>query len=137
MTLRSSLLPVFTSARQLIQDLGLRQHRVFIRTRAWSADEVHLGTVTETDVEILPRPKVKQLGNGRWEISKVTPSYSGGGWTPEQLLPTAGEGEDVTIILRGPDGIDHRFRVAEVNPTGNFGYTLYLDELERSRPDFG
>jgi len=136
-TLRSSLLPVFESARTLIEDLGLRQTRVIKRIRLWSGGEVGLGAVEVTDTEIEPRPKVENRGNGSVLVSKITPSYSGGGYTAEDLRPTLGAGEDFVYILIGPDGIEHPYQLVEVNPRRNFGYELELIDLDRARPDFG
>lgn len=137
MTLRDDLLPVFNGARQLIQDLGLRQTRVIRRIRTWSAGEVGLGALTVSDFEFTPRPKVENRGNGIVLVSKVTPDYSGGGYTLDEIRPTLTAGQDLIYILIGPDGGEHPYQLVEVNPRKNFGYSFELLDLDRTQPDIG
>lgn len=136
-TVRDRMLPVVERGRQLIQNFGLRQTSVCVRTVQWSGGEVGLGTATTTDVEITPRPKVTDRGNGRIVISKVTPSYSGGGWTPAQLIPEPDTGQDVFLVLVGADGLEHHYRVSDFDSRPNFGYEIEAEALDRPRPDTG
>lgn len=136
MALREDLLPVFEDARQLIQDFGLRQHRVWVRLGTWSTGEIHLGTLTNTSTEILPRPKCRPLGPSRLEVSKITPNHTTGGWEPDDLLPAIVAGQDFYFVVRGPDGTDVPHALVGVDSTRNFTFTLTLERLPRAMPDF-
>lgn len=135
MTLRDEVLPIIDAARSLIQDFGLRQTRVFRRNGQWDGGEIHLGNLTNTDTEILPRPKVEDTGRGL-KVSKVTPSYGAGGFTPEQLRPSESVGLDHHYLVIKPDGTGRPYFLAECNFTKNFGYELALEPLDRDQPGF-
>ncbi len=128
-------LPTIDAGRALLQEFGLRPVRVFMRTKVWSAAERHLGTLTESDVELLPRPKVKG-DNQRLTVTNVTPRYTGGGWTPEMLQPDLQAGYDHVFIVQQPDGALNAYRLAKVDQLSPFRYTLELEALERAEPDF-
>lgn len=136
MTLRDDLLPVFEGARQLIQDFGLRQHRIWIRAGQWSTNETLLGALTNTDVELLPRPKVRELGPNRLEASKITPEFATGGWDPLDLLPDAAPGSDFYFVVRNPRGDLNPYALIDVNATKNFTFTLVLERLDLASPNF-
>lgn len=110
-------------ARDLIDDLGgiaQRQYRVIIRRRAWSGGVPGQGTATVTDLEILPRPRVRSLSpkevaesGGTYQdndfmIDRITPPFTAttsGGYTPARLnIRPANRGEDVAIMLIGDEG---------------------------------
>lgn len=135
-TLRDNILPIINAGRKLVQDLGLRQHRIWVRLGDWSTGEVHLGTLANSSTEILPRPKVKQLGPNRIELSKITPTFTGGGWAPDDLLPAIEAGQDFYFVVRGPDGTDVPHALVEVDSTRNFTFTLVLERLPRASPHF-
>jgi len=135
MTLRDDLLPVFQNVRQLVQDLGLRQTRVFVRIGAWS-EEIQRGDLTVTDTEILPRPKVAHSGRALI-VSKITPQFDGGGWAPRELQLDIEAGKDFYFIVQRPDGGLGKWHLAaEPNIVKNFGYELTLMPLDRDAPDF-
>lgn len=135
-TLRDSVLPIINGGRSLVQSLGLRQHRIWVRVGSWSADEVHLGNLNVADVEIVPRPKCKHLGSSRLEVSKITPNHTTGGWEPDELLPALEAGQELYFVVRGPDGADVLFTLVEVIAVKNFTYTLILERLPKALPDF-
>lgn len=141
-TLRESLLPVFaTVARQIPDDLGLRTNTVKVRRRTWTggADgpEVGFGTYTDVDTEITPKPKLTHSDSGRLK-TVVTPSYSGGGYTPEQLNPTltkaANPGVEHFWVVVSPDGVERLYRVEDFNQRRAFGYYLTLAPLDATAP---
>jgi hypothetical protein len=134
--LRDDLLPVFDTVRALIQDLGLRQHRVFLSSVPWSSGEIHLGTPAQTLTELLPRPKVRPIGETGLEVSKITPAYPGGGWAPATLLPAITAGTDAYIVVRGPDAADVPYVLTRVESHRNFGYTLHLRRFPQGEPGF-
>ena len=91
-TLRDDLIPVFDEGRQIVDDLGLRQQTVVVRTRVWDGGEVGLGTATDTDLTLSPTPKVTRLSlrvvagsGGKYQmgdrrVGKISATY-----TAEQL----------------------------------------------------
>lgn len=135
MALRDDLLPVFEDARQLIQDFGLRRVRIIVRLGAWSTGETHLGALTNTDSEILPRPKVERRG-GELIVSKITPSFATGGWEPADLQPAIAAGQDFYLVAIGDDGNQKPYRLKSVNLTKSFGYTLTLEQIDLVEPEY-
>jgi hypothetical protein len=135
MALREDLLPVFEGVRQLVQDFGLRQSRVWIRTGDWDGGELLLGDLENTDVELLPRPKVEQQPGGMLKITRLTPSFDGGGILPASLSPAVAVGSSHRFLVAGPDGNVHTYRLASINLRKNFGYELMLEQPAQAEPD--
>ena len=135
-TLRTGLLPVFDSARTLIDNLGLRTTRVIRRTKAWSGGQVGLGTLTTTDIELVPRPKVRDAGPGMVTVGPITPAFAGGGYDADDLKPSETASQDVIWILIGADGEETPYRLAGSDSRRAFRYMLTLQELDREDPSF-
>jgi hypothetical protein len=134
-TLREGLLPVFDSARTLIDNLGLRTTRVILRTKTWSEGEVGLGTLTTTDVELVPRPKVREKGPGIVEVGPITPQYGGGGYAPSDLAPSLDADQEHVWVLIGADGAEREYRWADTDTRRAFRYVFTLEALHREDPD--
>lgn len=139
MGLREDLLPVIDEIRTLIGDpdqLGLRQSRVWVRRGVWSAGEIHLGDLTNDDVEITPRPKVVQKDPVTLEVSRITPAYAGGGYDTADLLPVQEAGVDrVCVVQVGSDGPKVAYRIVDIDERKNFGITLMLERIPGEQPD--
>ena len=89
-TFRGCMIKIADSVRQkvLVDSTQRRLHRVFVRTRTWSGGRLGLGTATDVDLEILPRPKVRlpepratTVTAGEHEVgdlivSKISATYS-------------------------------------------------------------
>lgn len=135
-TLRDGLLPVFESARTLIDGLGLRTTRVIRRTKTWSGGQVGLGTLTTTDVELAPRPKVRDAGPGQVVVGPITPAFAGGGYDHDDLVPAQTDAQDVIWVLIGADGEERPYRWAGTDSRRAFRYMLTLQELDREDPSF-
>jgi hypothetical protein len=140
-TLRESLLPVFaTVARKIPEDLGLRTNTVKVRTRVWSGGDdgpgVGIGTATTTDLTITPKPKLTYRPDGTIE-TVVTPAYSGGGYTPEQVNPiidpATTPGTEFVWVIISPDGVEREYTVETFNQRRAFGYYLTLSPLDRKK----
>lgn len=118
MGLRDELLPLVENLRAIPGELGFRQFSVFIRTTKWTGARVGLGTPTVSTVQLLvggQNPKVRQVRqkdvvagsdefqNALWEIGPVTPTFSGGGYSADDLGPI-NDGTPTTMeyILKGP-----------------------------------
>ena len=136
MTLRDNLLPVADRARAIAPALGFRPVRVVIRTRTWSSGVVRLGEVTETDLELSPRPRVRTAGLRSVIVGPITPEYSGGGYEPDQLLAPDTAGSEQVWVLTGPDNVERSYRVSSVESRKALGYTLTLELLDRIEPEF-
>lgn len=134
MSLRTSLLPVFQDARQLVEGLGLRTCRVIVRVRTWSGGKVRLGTPTDLDTEILPRPRVRETDYRHIRVDKITPSHSAGGYTREQLRPDDVPGTEYYYVVVSPDGVSRNYALENIDTARNFGYELKLIQLDRSAP---
>jgi hypothetical protein len=137
--LREDLLPVIDEIRQLIGDpdqLGLRQSRVWVRRRAYSAGEQHLGDITDTDVEITPRPKVEEDTPVTLKVSRITPTYAGGGYTTEDLMPAQVAGvKRYFLVQTGTDGPLVPYQCIALNEYKNFGISLMLERLVHEQPE--
>lgn len=128
-------LPTIDAGRQLLTDFGLRTTRVFVRVGTWDENEALLGNLTNSDTELLPRPKVVDIGNGNLTVTNITPQYVGGGWEPSDVAPAIAAGRDFYFIVRGPDSNDRPYALGVVNVRSPFRYTLTLQPLTRVRPD--
>lgn len=129
MALRDDLLPIFYEARQMIQDFGLRTHRVLLRTYQWSGSRANSGDQSVTDVEILPRPRVRETADG-YTVDKITPETTLGGYTVEDLVPVQNARRQLVFVVVDPDGNEREcLPVPGVNSVAtdrNFGYSLTL-----------
>jgi hypothetical protein len=141
MALRDDVLPVFYGARQLIEDLGLRTHRLLIRTYVWSGGKVNAGTRSvQSEVEIAPRPKIRETQTG-YTVEKITPEFSGGGYTLADFDALHVDGVQAVFVVVDPDG-NERLCIYEPDEPGadslntqrNFGYSLKLRHLDRRTP---
>ena len=108
MSLRTDLVGVVNEGRQLVSDLGFRQFAVAVVTRTWSGGRTGAGTVTETSLEITPRPKVSEPparlvfhAPGRFEAGDVFADRVAITYTEAQLLHPATAGvERVYVVTR-------------------------------------
>lgn len=140
-TLRESLLPVFQNvARKIPADLGLRTNVVKLRTRTWTGGangpEVGVGAYTDVDTTVVPAPKLTYRPDGTLE-TVVTPAFSGGGYTPEQVNTTLADltaGAEHFWVIVSPDGIERLYRVAKFNQRRAFGYYITLAPLDATGP---
>lgn len=155
MSLREDLLPTVDDLRGIADDLGLRRYRFFVRTKTWSGASAGLGTVTNVDVEILPRPKVGHAKleskgphevadaagsyrDGEYLVSNLTPAYYDvhnvqlGGYTPGQLKPRpATARNEIVYVLSGDDG-DIECTLAEDYFDRPFRYQMRLKQTRRT-----
>ena len=135
MTLRDDLLPILDGvARRLPDTLGFRGESLTVRVRTWSGGAVRLGVPTDSDLLITPRPKLTRSPDGRgFIVEGITPAYSGGGYTYEQIRPTLTTGQEVLYIVTGDFGT-HEYTSANVDTSKSTRYTLHLSGLERAVP---
>jgi hypothetical protein len=118
-SIRSDLLSVVDDLRGIpsSSDFDLRRYRVVLRTRTWPGGQPGLGTPTDVDMEILPRPKVRPLSpqeiassggtfqQGDWMVDKITPDYGTGGYTPGAIhIRPGANNQDVAVLLIGDEG---------------------------------
>lgn len=110
MTLRDDLIPVVDDARRMIDvDLGLRLHTVVLRRITWSGGAPGLGTPSHADLELEPKPKVRDPAPrervaepGRFEegdrvVEKISATY-----TEEQLNGgTLADEEEFMWLING------------------------------------
>lgn len=134
MALRDDLLPVFYEARQLIQDFGLRTHRVLIRTYVWSGQwSNHGDQSTLPDDEILPRPRVRETEDG-YVVDKITPETTVGGYALSDLVPANAQNRQTVFVVVDPAGNERICKpaagLASVNTDRNFGYSLRLVAID-------
>ena len=117
-TLIQDLLQTVDDARGIATDLGARLYRVFSRIRTWTGITVGVGTFTDVDTELLPRPRVRaQMPNADFEPLVQAYSNAGLHWegtlkldrisaqTPLSLLnPNLAENQRQYFIVLGADG---------------------------------
>lgn len=96
--------------------MGLRDTAVTLRRRVWPGGYRGEGTPVDTDTLIEPAPHVKELttreisqSGGRFEVGDVrigpiTPKHDDGGYSKEELSPTAtANGTEYFYVLAGPE----------------------------------
>ncbi len=134
-TLRDSLLPVINNCRRIIDDLGFRTARVIVRTKTWTSGRIQTGDAFVEDLELDPVPSVVgTAGDPKLTVTKLTPSFARGGYTPAQLNPADSPGVEFVYIIIGPDEVERAYRLAQIDLTGSLGYTLKLEALNRAVP---
>jgi hypothetical protein len=117
----------------------LRTSILTIRTRTWTGGdngaEVRLGTSTDSDLVLVPRPKLTPIDGGGFLVGPITPQSATGGYTVAQLnpLPTLTAGQEVLYILSGPAG-DYYYTLVEIQHHKAFRYMLKLAPLDRAVP---
>ncbi len=137
MTLRDELLPVLNEARTLVADLGMRQVRVIVRTTTWSGGAPQTGVATNSDREIVPRPRVNGLAGDPTLQVVVTPAHSGppsGGYTPAQLNVGSATGIEYVYVVIGPDAVERPYKLLKMTTPRPFRYLLELESLDRRKP---
>ena len=127
MSLVTDVLPILDSAQSLLSTLGMEPFTVVSRVEVYDKPLQHgaVMTGTESVVTISPTPRVEQLtgtlalayGAGAvlqekageatvtvYRISRITPAYSGGGYTLDQLVPTLTDATTKrhVVLLSGP-----------------------------------
>lgn len=89
-TFRECMISMADKIRQkvLVDSTQKRVHRVYVRTRTWSGTRIGAGTATDSDLELVPRPKVRvpeprattappgQFEVGDLVVSKISATYS-------------------------------------------------------------
>jgi hypothetical protein len=112
--------------------------RVIVRSRQYpsspSGADVGLGSPTTTDLEITPRPKVKDLGNQALEVSLIIPQNANGGYTPAQLRPPDADGFEYVYVVIGPDGVEREYALQDLDTRRPFFYTATLTPIDRKIP---
>ncbi len=141
MSLRTEILPVFDRLRALTGPKGfdIRTAQLTIRKRVWSGGRRGAGTSRDED-KILPKIyKARHVtareissSGGRFEaetlcIGPITPPYSGGGYSKEDLAPEGANGIEVIYILSG--AISGEYKLAQLDAEKPFGYFVYLNRL--------
>lgn len=117
-TLIQDLLQTVDDARGIATDLGIRLYRVFMRVRTWTGATQGIGTFTDVDVELLPRPRIVAQ-TPRGEFMPLDQVYTDAGThlegalkvdkisaqTPLSLLqPDLAENQRQYVMLIGADG---------------------------------
>jgi len=136
MSFRTDLLKTVVKLRELPgpTNFDIYTSTVVVRHRTWSGGEVKLGTPTDIEIELFPRPKVRDAGNGSITIGPITPQNAEGGYTPDQLNPTESDGVESYYIVTGADGDERAYKLTEIDDRRAFGYTLTLQALDRRTP---
>lgn len=147
MTLRDDLLPIMHDTRQIMQDLGFRTNTLAIITRVWSGEigDTDAGFDDGTPVVIAPLPRIRQLSSkevassgGQYEmgdvrIDKITPAFSGGGYTPEQIAPEIPPGTtDTEVIYRITGTLDGDYARVALNTDRALGYSMVVRRMTRT-----
>jgi hypothetical protein len=135
MSFRTSLLPLLNSLRKLpSESFDIYTTQVLLRTRTWSGGEVGSGTPTDSDMEILPRPKVRKEGEIGLTVGPITPANTAGGYTIDQLNPPDVVGVEWYYVCTGPDGEARRYALHRLDQQRAFRYMLHLISIDRVAP---
>lgn len=140
MSFRTSFLGVLDRLRYLTGPTGfdIRTSSVTRRIETWSGSsdgpEIGTGDVSADDLEIVPRPKVVEQGNGALIVAPITPASTTGGYTVDQLNPRdLDPGQRLVYVVNGPNG-EHFYQLVEIDTSRPFKYTLHLAPLDRDPP---
>lgn len=93
-----------------------------------------LGTPTDTEITITPRPKVEDIGDQRLRVSRIVQQNPAGGYTPAQLRPSDADGFVYQYLVTGPDGVERAYSVDELDTRGPIFYEVTLRPLDRKIP---
>lgn len=118
MSLRDELLPVIEEAYGLVQELGLRTVRVWVRAQSSDQPFNTDGALTESDTELSPRPRVvptqEQPGwsggaigpaydgraaRRRFTVGPIVRTHSAGGYTVADLFPVAATASARALVM--------------------------------------
>lgn len=123
MSIVDDVKPILDEARAIIDDVGLREFRVFVRTTDWTGNRPGIDTKTTTLRELTVarggKPKVVvlnpqavvasggELGDVIYEVT-LTPKYPGGGVEPSDLTPLVDSSvrREVHYLVIGPGAND-------------------------------
>lgn len=145
MALREDLLPVVNdAARQLMVDLGLRTHTLTVRLKTWASGRIGLPHDDDANVDLLitPAPKIREVSSreiassggafqqGDLLVTKITPDYAGGGYTPAELAPAADGSQEIIYLVAGPNAGE--YTLAGSDFSRNFEYRLTLRRSRRT-----
>ena len=108
-------------------------YTVTVRTGTWASGKVGTGSPTITDLQILPRPRVREDGDSMLIVEGIVPSNPKGGYTLAQLRPTTGAGVDFYYVVTGANGT-HNYSLVEIDTGKAFLYSLKLKALTRPTP---
>jgi hypothetical protein len=125
MTLRDELLPVIEEAYALVDELGLRTIRVWVRAQSSDQPFNTAGTITASDTELTPRPRVVQTPEQPgWSGGAIAPAYDGraarrrftvgpivrshsvGGYKVADLFSVAATASDRALVMLADEGAD-------------------------------
>lgn len=147
MSLRDDLLPVLQDTRAIVDDLGFRTHDVAVVVRTWAGSRPGDPTpdaYTDASTPIAPNPRVRQVTSrevaqsggivsmGDLRIDKITPSFAGGGYTPNDIAPSTNGATNVEVFYRvvGPLGGD--YALVTSNTDRALGYSLVVTRTLRT-----
>jgi len=148
MSFRTDLLPTVDLIRNKrgpgAGNFDIQTVKVDIVQRVWSGGRRGLGTVTETTLANLPQKiKVRVLttkevaqSGGTYQmqdlrVGPITPAYTGGGFTPQQLKPAGADGTEIIYKLTGTIAGD--YMLVEIRTDKAFSYYLVVRRT-RSTP---
>lgn len=139
MSLRDDLLSTLVAGYQIVEDAGLRQTRVIVRSRTWSSGKIQTGTATISDLEIEPRPEVVGMaGDPVLKVGPIVPASEAadpGTYTPAQLNRVDLPDTDWFYLIIAPDGVERPYKLERLDTvTRPFRYMLDLTALDRKLP---
>ena len=138
MSLRDDLLPVVDQVRGIPGALGIRGTSVRVLRRTWSGGRRGSGTASDATVaDLAAKYKVRLVtmreiasSGGKFEagdvrVGPITPSDGGSvGYTPEELAPTGGSGDEIVHQLTGE--LAGEYRLVATDFAAALHYTLTL-----------
>lgn len=135
---------------ELHPEFGVRPYRLFTVRRVWDGDEVGQGNHTDIESEILPQPRVRNLGadeqgasgisvRGEVKVTEVSLTY-----THDELMgDSLGETEEWLFRLSeahgqgNPDRYFVRSRPPFVDREQDMAWVLYLKHYDQPGCDRG
>lgn len=143
MSLRTSLLGVVNLIRSIADEtllnggvgLDVRLYTVVRRRIRHHTGKSKLGEPTVEDLEIVPKPRVREAGQGSILIvDQITPKHTTGGYSSVELNPPDEPGFEFMYVVTGPDGLSRNYKLTEIETVRPFNITLTLQTLDRKPP---
>ncbi len=134
MSFRTDLLPCLDAIQDIPGPgcLDLRLNAVFVVVRTYEKGQTHLGTFTDCETEITPRPMVRERNRGRELIVKpVHQKYTtgaGGGFDADTLNPDDVDRTEITYRIEGPNAGE--YVAVDYSAARPFRQTLILKRIQ-------
>ena len=124
-TLANKLVPIVDRIRHLPAIFGVRPYRVFLVHSTWTGGEIGVGNEVVRSIEIVPPPRVKEVGSmnevldstGTTETGDVEVDRISARYTEDDLLGRTPDLRDPNALRTTIEGAEFFWEVIETRPS--------------------